>query len=240
MGSDLLKHSTINRLADIQALNNLSSIIKPDNDIMASIETRKNDERPLIISKTYKIDETKIDKESLFEVFESGIEDEFELHIDATNFNIFNFIKRVDRSNVMPIIYNEILNRLEIRDTYVINNSKVEKFIVEIRDGYKANVLYHNELHASDLCQTLFAWINKAAINTVFHFTKLDLISIYTAAIVHDYKHPGFTNGFQMNNLTEIALTYNDKSVLENMHISESFRVLLKPTNNFFENFSVP
>jgi hypothetical protein len=57
---------------------------------------------------------------------------------------------------------------------------------------------------------------------------------------VHDYKHPGFTNGFQMNNLTDIALNYNDKSVLENMHISESFRVLLKPENNFFENFSVP
>jgi hypothetical protein len=99
--------------------------------------------------------------------------------------------------------------------------------------------LYHNELHATDLCQTLFSWINKANIRKHMELNILDLFSLYTAAIVHDFKHPGYTNAFHLNNLTELALTYNDKSVLENMHVSEAFKILMRPDSNFIENFSV-
>lgn len=44
------------------------------------------------------------------------------------------------------------------------------------------------------------------------------------AAIIHDYEHTGTTNNFHVMSGTETALLYNDRAVLENHHISASFR----------------
>ena len=37
-------------------------------------------------------------------------------------------------------------------------------------------------------------------------------------------------NLFHTKTMSPLAVTYNDKSVLENMHVSEAFRVMLKDT----------
>lgn len=52
------------------------------------------------------------------------------------------------------------------------------------------------------------------------------------AAICHDYKHNGYNNLFHINNKSYIAITYNDISVLENYHVAESFKVMMKEDNN--------
>jgi len=44
------------------------------------------------------------------------------------------------------------------------------------------------------------------------------------AAITHDFEHTGTTNNFHVMSGTEIALLYNDRAVLENYHISSTFR----------------
>ena len=56
--------------------------------------------------------------------------------------------------------------------------------------------------------------------------------------MAHDYKHPGLNNNYLMNSFTNIAITYNDKSVLENYHVSEAFKIILYPINNIFDDLS--
>jgi hypothetical protein len=58
------------------------------------------------------------------------------------------------------------------------------------------------------------------------------------SAIIHDFQHPGYTNQFMINSEHELALTYNDQSVLENFHLSEAFKVIKKPENNIFSGVS--
>ena len=48
------------------------------------------------------------------------------------------------------------------------------------------------------------------------------------AAIIHDFEHTGTTNTFHIQCRSETALLYNDKSVLENHHLSAAFRIMRK------------
>lgn len=55
-------------------------------------------------------------------------------------------------------------------------------------------------------------------------FTDLEIFSLLFAALIHDFEHTGRTNNFHVNVGTELALLYNDRSVLENHHVSAAFR----------------
>jgi calcium/calmodulin-dependent 3',5'-cyclic nucleotide phosphodiesterase len=64
-----------------------------------------------------------------------------------------------------------------------------------------------------------------------------DVLSFLVASLAHDFKHPGQTNSYHLNKQTELALLYNDRSILENYHVSETFKVLSDPNNNIFSKF---
>jgi hypothetical protein len=48
------------------------------------------------------------------------------------------------------------------------------------------------------------------------------------AAITHDVEHTGTTNTFHIQSRSDTAFLYNDKSVLENHHLSTAFRLMKK------------
>ncbi|KAL3120818.1 hypothetical protein niasHT_008110 [Heterodera trifolii] len=56
--------------------------------------------------------------------------------------------------------------------------------------------------------------------------SPLELMALYTAAAMHDYDHPGRTNAFLVASEDRKAILYNDRSVLENHHAAESWRLL--------------
>lgn len=55
----------------------------------------------------------------------------------------------------------------------------------------------------------------------------LKLFSTLLAAIVHDVDHPGKNNAFHSKLKAELAIIYNDKSVLENWHVAHAFARML-------------
>lgn len=100
-------------------------------------------------------------------------------------------------------------------------------FLRTIESGYKQDVPYHNSTHAADVLQTTHALLQYAGDNLSNLFTPLDRFSTLFAAAVHDCGHPGTNNSFQINARTDIAIRYNDRSVLENMHASKAFQLLM-------------
>ena len=63
----------------------------------------------------------------------------------------------------------------------------------------------------------------------------LDLLSIIIAGLGHDIGHPGLTNTYHINGSTDMAITYNNISVLENFHASTLFKTIRKTESNIFE-----
>eukprot|EP01087_Luapelamoeba_hula_P008181 TRINITY_DN2028_c1_g1_i1.p1 TRINITY_DN2028_c1_g1~~TRINITY_DN2028_c1_g1_i1.p1 ORF type:complete len:226 (-),score=43.34 TRINITY_DN2028_c1_g1_i1:44-721(-) len=66
----------------------------------------------------------------------------------------------------------------------------------------------------------------------------LEIFAILISAVCHDIHHPGLNNNFQSNTSSDLAIVYNDKSILENYHCSEAFRIMRRPECNILEGLS--
>jgi len=113
------------------------------------------------------------------------------------------------------------------------------EFLYAIENRYNADVMYHNEVHAADVTQSLHSFLQMGG--KKFAGEKWELFSILIAAIVHDVGHCGLTSSFYINSKSELALLYNDVSVLENMHAATAFRMIMGDNQekkyDIFENF---
>lgn len=61
-----------------------------------------------------------------------------------------------------------------------------------------------------------------------------DLFAALVAAAAHDYKHDGVNNAFHINTGSDLALRYNDASVLESMHAAELYAMCKDEKKNIF------
>eukprot|EP00330_Aristerostoma_sp_ATCC50986_P009896 CAMPEP_0114602146 /NCGR_PEP_ID=MMETSP0125-20121206/24761_1 /TAXON_ID=485358 ORGANISM="Aristerostoma sp., Strain ATCC 50986" /NCGR_SAMPLE_ID=MMETSP0125 /ASSEMBLY_ACC=CAM_ASM_000245 /LENGTH=153 /DNA_ID=CAMNT_0001812075 /DNA_START=241 /DNA_END=702 /DNA_ORIENTATION=+ len=66
----------------------------------------------------------------------------------------------------------------------------------------------------------------------------IEMAAMYISAAIHDYDHPGTNNNFHKNTLSQHAIRYNDKSVLENHHVSAAFALMREDNYNIFKNFT--
>lgn len=69
-------------------------------------------------------------------------------------------------------------------------------------------------------------------------FSDLEIFAALIAASIHDADHPGVNNQFLVNSSSEMALMYNDESVLENHHLAVGFQLLQTESCDILENLS--
>jgi hypothetical protein len=55
---------------------------------------------------------------------------------------------------------------------------------------------------------------------------ELDWLALLLASVSHDADHPGTTNAYQVNTSSQLALRYNDASVLEHHHAATAFALM--------------
>ena len=113
-----------------------------------------------------------------------------------------------------------ILESFGLLDNNIIETKKLDNFLYSITKQYHTTTLYHNSIHGTDVTQTISLFFLNSNAEEICSTNVLDLLSILISALGHDIGHPGFTNNFQINASTDMALTYNDISCLENFHVS--------------------
>jgi hypothetical protein len=156
-------------------------------------------------------------------------------NLDDVNFNIFEFEKNVGKENTLPLIGKYIFNYFNFGE--IINQVKYNNWCKKIAEGYNRNNSYHTDLHAADITHTSYIYFKVGLINDIMQLDNISICSLFLSCICHDYKHPGINNNYLIETNNSIAINYNDISVLENMHISETFKLIHSNNNcNIFEN----
>ena len=158
--------------------------------------------------------------------------------ITSKNFDIFQFETLIGYNNVLPLVGRTVLENLGLLDENILKQDKLESFLYSVSNQYKHETLYHNSMHGADVTHSSYIFITHSNAEKLAKTNVIDILSIIIAALGHDLGHPGLTNMFHMNDSTDIAITYNDISILENYHASLLFRTLRKSENNIFEKLS--
>ena len=174
-------------------------------------------------------------KNSAFSLLSYDIKFNDSYKIENKDFNIFEFSTKVGKENVLPLIGNYIFTSYNFNK--FINITKFRNWCEQISKGYNNSNYYHNSLHAADITHTCFIYFKVGLVDEKIGLDIKSKSALYLSCICHDYKHPGFNNNYLIETKHPLATKYNDISVLENMHISEAFRLMNSDNNcNILEN----
>jgi len=105
------------------------------------------------------------------------------------------------------------------------------RFVKQAEGMYPPNP-YHNFAHALDVEHALA--MSFQLVDAGSFFTEAQQFWLSIAAIGHDLGHVGLSNTFLIETEHELAVMYNDKSCLENMHCSKLFHILGNEDANVF------
>jgi len=156
-----------------------------------------------------------------------------EQQFDAWHFNVFS-LETLTKNHSLWFIAMILFEHYKIVDIFQIDQTKLSNFLLQLEESYcftpKTPNPYHNHIHAADVLQTVAHFSTSGPVQK-----KLRVIhgfALFVAAMGHDYKHPGRTNAFLIHSHDEIAITYNDRSVLENFHAASLFKLMMQDQTN--------
>ncbi|XP_073510274.1 3',5'-cyclic-AMP phosphodiesterase 4A isoform X2 [Phyllobates terribilis] len=165
-------------------------------------------------------------------------EEPLEKELDNLNKWGLNIFRVAEYSNNRPLscIMYTIFQERELCKTFKIPVDTLITYMMTLEDHYHADVAYHNSLHAADVTQSTHVLLSTPALDAVF--TDLEILAALFAAAIHDVDHPGVSNQFLINTNSELALMYNDESVLENHHLAVGFKLLQEENCDIFQNLT--
>ncbi|KAM3876511.1 3',5'-cyclic-AMP phosphodiesterase 4C isoform 2-T2 [Diretmus argenteus] len=136
----------------------------------------------------------------------------------------------------LTVVMYSIFQERDLLKSFKIPADTFITLMMTLEDHYHADVAYHNNIHAADVVQSTHVLLSTPALEAVF--TDLEIMAVLFASAIHDVDHPGVTNQFLINTSSELALMYNDASVLENHHLAVGFKLLQEENCDIFQNLS--
>lgn len=148
------------------------------------------------------------------------------------NFNVW-MVHEVTGHSIVSI-GNYLIENWQICREFSISQRIVDSFLKELESSYEDNP-YHNACHASDVLCSLIYFITHSQL--MEQLTLQEVLACFIAALGHDIGHPGMTNRYLVKSRHQLALQYNDISVLENMHSYLTFS-LMKGESDILKSLS--
>ncbi|XP_046643616.1 high affinity cAMP-specific and IBMX-insensitive 3',5'-cyclic phosphodiesterase 8A-like isoform X1 [Daphnia pulicaria] len=137
----------------------------------------------------------------------------------------FDVIRLEKLTGKRPLVWlgMTIMTRFEVPRTLNCDEATLQNWLTVIEANYHSSNTYHNSTHAADVLQSTAYFLQRNRIKALLD--PLDLTACLIAAAIHDVDHPGKTSGFLCNSGSELAILYNDLSVLESHHAALAFKL---------------
>jgi len=116
-----------------------------------------------------------------------------------------------------------VLTRFEVPRTLSIEESVLQNWLTLIEANYRSGNTYHNSSHAADVMQATAYFLERENVRSLLD--PVDEAICLIGAIIHDVDHPGRNSAFLCNSRSELAILYNDTTVLENHHSALGFKL---------------
>ncbi|CAG9319231.1 unnamed protein product [Blepharisma stoltei] len=138
------------------------------------------------------------------------------------NFDTF-FLKECTEKYPLLITGKYCIKKYRLDEVFNIQEKIYFDFFEKLESLYKDNP-YHNSTHAADVLASFLYLTNKSCLADAL--LDIEVLASIIANLGHDVAHPGFNNRFLINTKDELAIRYNDVSVLESMHCSTTFQIM--------------
>ncbi|XP_017344689.1 cAMP-specific 3',5'-cyclic phosphodiesterase 4D isoform X1 [Ictalurus punctatus] len=155
--------------------------------------------------------------------------------VNKWGLNVFR-VTEFSGNRPLTVMMNTIFQERDLLKTFKIPLDTFITYLMTLEDHYHADVAYHNNIHAADVTQSTHVLLSTPALEAVF--TDLEILAAIFASAIHDVDHPGVSNQFLINTNSELALMYNDSSVLENHHLAVGFKLLQEENCDIFQNLT--
>jgi hypothetical protein len=137
-----------------------------------------------------------------------------------------------------------LLTDLGLLAEFQISRNTMLNFLEVVANSYlpKSEIPYHNFYHGFNVFQVCTIMIHDTHLSD--HLERCDILALLLGSICHDIGHKGVNNQFHKAMyrkdpiLPQLALTYNDASVLENMHCSKAFKITTEEGCNIFSKLT--
>lgn len=128
---------------------------------------------------------------------------------------------------VYTLSYGGVFDQLPVEclsdsSTGEIFQDRLVKFVSAIEGAYQ-DMPYHNNMHAADVAMMMHSFCLTSNMSWI---SPLDHLLSLITAVIHDVGHDGVNNMFHVKAQSPVALRYNDRSVLENMHCALAFELM--------------
>ncbi|XP_071008238.1 3',5'-cyclic-AMP phosphodiesterase 4D-like isoform X1 [Oncorhynchus clarkii lewisi] len=165
-------------------------------------------------------------------------EDQLATELEDLNKWGLNLFKVTELSGNRPltVMMYTIFQERDLLKTFKIPLDTFITYLMTLEDHYHGDVAYHNNIHAADVTQSTHVLLSTPALEAVF--TDLEILAAIFASAIHDVDHPGVSNQFLISTNSELALMYNDSSVLENHHLAVGFKLLQEENCDIFQNLT--
>lgn len=140
-------------------------------------------------------------------------------NIDTIDFDACYIDECFILKNIAGYIFKITMNEIN----YKLDEISLTKFINIVCENYNRNH-FHNFKHAVNILQMTFILFKQT--NIIKKLEPYIVISSLIAALSHDIDHPGNTNSYEINSMSNLAKLYNDISVLENHHCTLTFKLI--------------
>eukprot|EP00164_Ancoracysta_twista_P004092 GFYU01005495.1.p1 GENE.GFYU01005495.1~~GFYU01005495.1.p1 ORF type:complete len:1223 (+),score=327.84 GFYU01005495.1:479-4147(+) len=176
-----------------------------------------------------------------------GADDQNRRRSDPENKKLFSYISTAERQALMRrfsevdcaiyelstdekiLCLHHVYHKVGIGNGFNLEPETLTNFFNSVKDNYQA-CPYHNFDHGVEVVHGMFVILDELGVSQFL--TSLEILSLLVVGLCVDVDHPGLDNNYQCEARTELAVLYNDTSVLENHHAALCWKLISSPGTN--------